>query len=126
MTRFTAAVLALVFASLALAQSAPSWRYYPMNTQNLDTGKVQSGLWFYVYDRADEGLSLPARVVFGDGTTVDGLATLYDSHATAAWFPIAEPLMAKLLDDKLAIRSITFMGRRKDNPIAGMRYEVRR
>lgn len=34
--------------------------------------------------------------------------------------------MAKLLQYKLEIRSITFMGIRVDRPIAGMRYEVRR
>lgn len=37
------AIIALVFASLALAQAAPSWRFYPMNSQDMNTGKVQAG-----------------------------------------------------------------------------------
>lgn len=40
--------------------------------------------------------------------------------------PVAEPVMRRVVEHELAVRSITFMGIRVDNPIAGMRYEVRR
>lgn len=116
------ATIALVFAGLALAQSAQSWRYYPENA--VQGKEVRSGLQFYT-----TGMTSPVVVSVVLVPAKDGVSwpeylhqSLTIDRSGGAFLAIDQDTMRKVLTGAYTVARIEVNGKPVDYPKAGREY----